>query len=192
MEELRYAARLRVLPARVATFQLRARLRALHAHDQFSLVSATRPENLSELLALARGRRLVVELGTATAWTTVSFALSEPSLEVVSYDPIPHPERERYLGLVGARTRRRIMFLAAPGADGPRDGRRVDLLYIDSSHSREGTIAEVRAFRPVLAPGSVIAFDDYGHADYPGVREAIDELGLSGTARGALFVHQVV
>ncbi len=191
MEELRYAARLRVLPYRVAWFQLRARLLALRTNDQFSLVSVTRPENLARLLALATDRGLVVELGSATGWTTLSLALADPHAEVVSYDPFPHPERERYLRLVGARTLNRISFLEAPGATGPRDGRRVGLLYIDSSHSREGTIEEVNAFSPVLGPGSVVVFDDYGHADFPGVREAIEELGLSGTAHGPMFVHRV-
>jgi predicted O-methyltransferase YrrM len=191
MEELRYTARLRVLPSRVAWFQLRARLLALRTNDQFSLVSVTRPENLARLLSLARDHRLVVELGTATGWTTLSLALSDSGAEVVSYDPFPHPERERYLRLVGPRTLNRIAFVHAPGATGPRDDRRVDLLYIDSSHSRDATIEEVNAWSPVLGPGSVIAFDDYGHTEYPGVREAVEELGLSGAAHGPLFVHRV-
>ena len=47
------------------------------------------------------------------------------------------------------------------------------------------------AWRPVLAPGATVAFDDYANPDYPGVREAIAELGLAGERRGAMFVHTV-
>jgi hypothetical protein len=43
----------------------------------------------------------------------------------------------------------------------------------------------------VLAPGATVAFDDYANPDYPGVREAIAELGLTGGSRGSLFVHAV-
>jgi hypothetical protein len=34
----------------------------------------------------------------------------------------------------------------------------------------------------------VIVFDDYDHPDYPGVREAVAELGLDGVQRAHLFV----
>jgi hypothetical protein len=44
----------------------------------------------------------------------------------------------------------------------------------------------------VLAPGAPIVFDDYGHPDYPGVAEAVAELGLTGELRGTLFVHREV
>ena len=40
----------------------------------------------------------------------------------------------------------------------------------------------------MLAPGAAIVFDDYGHPDYPGVREAVQELGLDGRLVGTLFV----
>jgi hypothetical protein len=68
--ELSFLIALRALPPRVALFQWRARRLALRIGDRFSLVSATRPQDLAELMSLARGRRHVVELGTGTAWTT--------------------------------------------------------------------------------------------------------------------------
>jgi hypothetical protein len=39
-----------------------------------------------------------------------------------------------------------------------------------------------------VAPGGVAAFHDYGHPEYPGVREAVAELGLEGREEGGLFV----
>ena len=68
---------------------------------------------------------------------------------------------------------------------------RIELLYIDSSHDRAETIAEVRAWQGALAPGALIVFDDYTHPDYPGVREAVDELGLRGETAGTLHVVTV-
>jgi predicted O-methyltransferase YrrM len=186
--ELRWYSDLRVLPLRVALFQARARVVAHRRGDRFSLTSVTRPGDLRTLLSLARGRAHVVELGTATGWTAISLALSDPARRVTSFDPVSRPEPARYLRLVGPEVRSRITLVAARGSDGPRDDRPVDLLYIDSSHDRAPTIEEVDAWRPALAPGAVIVFDDYGHPDYPGVREAVQELGLDGRLVGALYV----
>lgn len=188
---IRYTPQVRVLPARVALFHWRARIAALRADDQFSLASATRPADMAVLLELARGRRHVAELGTGTGWTALSLALADPARVVVTYDPIDRPERDLYLRLAGAGAGRRVTFIAAPGSDGPRDQGPVDLLYIDSDHSRETTIREFSAWRPVLREGAIVVFDDYGNTDYPGVREAVLELTLAGEERGSLFVCRV-
>jgi hypothetical protein len=109
---------------------------------------------------------------------------------VSSFDPILRPERDLYLRLVGPRVRARIELRDEPGDRGPGDVTAVDLLFVDSSHERADTIREVEAWRPALAPGAIVAFDDYEHPGYPGVREAIDELGLPGEQAGSLFVYR--
>jgi hypothetical protein len=179
------------LPPRVASFQLRARRLARRSGDVFSLTSVTRPADLRTLLSEARGRRRVVELGTATAWTTISLALADPRRSVLSCDVVQRDEPARYLGLVSEDVRARIELAIRSGSAGPPDGAPVDLLYIDSSHERAQTIEEVQAWRPVLHPGSVIVLDDYTHPGFPGVRQAVAELGLTGERRGTLFVHRV-
>ncbi len=145
---------------------------------------------MRELLRLTRGRSRVVELGTATAWTTITLALDDRRRQVVTYDVIEREEAKHYLGLVEPDVRERIELVVAPGSTGPRDQQPVDLLYIDSSHAREDTIAEVRAWQPYLRSGAPVLFDDYTHPDYPGVREAVEELGLKGELRGTLFIHR--
>lgn len=189
--ELRYAIRTGALPARVAWFHWRARRLAWRTGDVFSLTSATRPTDLALLLKLARGRRRVAELGTATAWTAIALALADRRRRVVTYDPVATPERERYLGLVGSTVRARIELVTAAASVGPPAGLVVDLLYVDSSHLREDTIAELRAWWPALAPGALVVLDDYAHPDFPGVHEAVDALGLLGQRRGTLFVHEL-
>lgn len=191
LAELRYVTSLRVLPWRVAWFQWHAHRLARRSGDQFSLTSATRAGDLAVLLELAGKRRRVVELGTGTAWTALAFALDDPQREVITYDPVMRTERDRYLELVDPRVRGRITLVCAPGSSGPTDGRAIELLYIDSSHARDDTIAELHAWRAALAPGALVVFDDYTHPGYPGVREAVRELGLSGTQRGTLFVYEV-
>jgi predicted O-methyltransferase YrrM len=187
--ELRLALSLRVLPAGVAVFCWRARRHALRAGDRFSLDSAARPRELALLLTLAADRSAVVELGTGTAWTAIAFALAEPARRVLSCDPCVRPEREAYLELAGPRARGRIELRKEPDHVGPNAADPpVQLLFIDSSHDREPTVRAFRAWRQALAPGAVVVFHDHAHPDYPGVREAVLDLGLSGQETGGLFV----
>ncbi len=181
---------LRGLRPRVLWFHWRARRLAWRTNDLFSVTSVTRPADMRVLLELTRGCSRVVELGTATAWTAITLALDDRRRRVATYDVLEREEAKRYLELVGPDVKERIERVVAPGSTGPRDQQSVDLLYIDSSHVREQTIAEVRAWRPYLRPGARVLFDDYAHPDYPGVREAIEELGLEGEQRGELFIHR--
>jgi predicted O-methyltransferase YrrM len=182
------AADWRALPPRVAWFRTRAERVARRIGDDFSRVSVTRADELGHLIKLARGKRFVVELGTGTAWTTVSLALADSNRTVVSYDPMVRDARERYLELAGS-ARDRITLVQQPGESGPRQGDpAAELLFIDSSHDREQTLAEVAAWREALAPGAIIAFHDYDEPAYPGVTEAVRELGLDGEVFGHLFI----
>lgn len=52
----------------------------------------------------------------------------------------------------------------------------IGLLFVDGDHTREGARRDIEAWAPHLAPGAVIAIDDYGHVDWPGVGQAVDEL----------------
>jgi predicted O-methyltransferase YrrM len=180
---------LRVLPARVAAFHWRAARAARRAGDSWGPSAAARPRELAELLALARGRTRVVELGTAVGWTAIALALADPERLVLSVDPVVHDVRSRYLGLISPQVRARIEFVQARGADAAASARwPVELLFIDSSHARGDTIAEFRAWRAHLAPDAIVAFHDYLHPGHPGVTEAIEQLGLSGERAGGTFV----
>jgi predicted O-methyltransferase YrrM len=176
------------LPPRVAWFYFRARRTAVRTGDEWSLKSATKPESLALLLRLARGRRFVVEIGTGTGWTTAALVLADRGRRVISLDPVARPERERYLDLAG-QARSRIELVDAGGEAGPRpEDAPPDFVFVDGSHERELTIRTFEAWRPALAPGGVIAFHDYGNELYPGVTEAIEELGLEGDVERDVFV----
>ena len=105
----------RALPARAAVFQARAMLRAQRLGDDWALRSSTRPADVAELLRLARGRRLAVELGTATGCTSGALLLAEPKRRLMSFDPVVREHREAYLGLLPRSARERLELVAAPG-----------------------------------------------------------------------------
>jgi predicted O-methyltransferase YrrM len=177
------------LPPRVARFYRRARRLAARRDDEWSLRSVTKPSSLKTLLRLARGRRRVVEIGTGTAWTAVALALADKDRRVVTFDPVVWPQRGSYLDLGGDEARERITLVEGPGEEGAADREEpVDFLFVDGSHERARTIATFQAWRPHLAPGAVVAFHDWGSAEYPEVTEAIRELGIDGEPAGELFV----
>ena len=186
---LRRNARLLRLPPRVALFYFRARRAAARHGDQWSLKSATGPESLTAILRLARGRRSVVEVGTGTAWTTAGLALADRRRTVLSFDPVVWPERERYLRIAGRDAASRIELVEGGGEAGPA-GRpiRPDMMFIDGSHERELTVRTFEAWRTAFAPGAIVAFHDYENPLYPGVTEAIRELGLDGEVVRDVFV----
>ncbi len=189
--DLRFLWQLRVLPFRVARFQWRARRLAAKIDDDFGPESATRPPKLAVLLRLAKDRLYVVELGTATASAAISLLIAEPRREVVSYDPFERREPYRYAELAGPSVRERLTLVLARGDDGPTADRPVDLLYIDTTHECADTIREFNAWRPALREGAVVVFDDFTHPDFPGVAEAVQQLGLEGEEREGLFVHRL-
>jgi predicted O-methyltransferase YrrM len=187
--ELRLALSLRSLPPRVAIFWWRARRHARRTHDRFSLTSAARPTDVEGLLRLAHDCTAVVELGTGTAWSATALALDNGARRVISYDPCVRSERESYLGLVDVEVRERIDLRDEPDSTGPRHGDPpVQMLFIDSTHEREPVIAAFEAWRDALAPCAIVAFHDFDHPRWPGVREAVTSLQLRGQTIGGMFV----
>lgn len=190
-EVARRLAQVRALPPRVAWFHARALLLARRLGDDFAWRSATRPADVAELLRIAAGRRRVVELGTATGWGSGALVLADPERRVVSFDPVTQPNRDRYLALLPAAARARLELRDLPGdAGAATHPEPVDLLFVDSTHSRAGTVSEVLAWRPKLARDGLLVLHDFGNPAFPGVAEAVAELGLEGEARGGCFVSR--
>jgi len=178
----------RTLPARAALFQARAMLRAQRLGDDWALRSSTRPADVAELLRLARGRKRAVELGTATGWTSGALLLAEPQRRLMSFDPVVREHREAYLALLPRSARERLELVAAPGHEAR--GEAIDLLFVDSSHDRDATVAELRAWEPRLAPGALVVLHDYANPAYPGVAQAVELLGLDGREHAGLWLWE--
>jgi predicted O-methyltransferase YrrM len=176
------------LPRRVLWFYSRALLGAVRRRDRWTLTSATRPHELAKLLSVAENSTRVVELGTGTGWAAVSLALADSRRRVVTYDPNIQPHRDFYLGLVDEETRRRVDVRHDVGEAGPARGEEVELVFIDSSHSSTVAVASFVAWEPAVVGGGIVAFHDYGNPSYPGVKEAVEELGLEGELFGNLWI----
>lgn len=69
------------------------------------------------------------------------------------------------------------------------DAKLVGLLYVDGDHTKDGAKLDIVSWAPHLAPGATIAVDDYGHPDWPGVGEALDELVAEGVLEPLKIFH---
>ncbi len=181
----------RVAPS-VSSFYLRALAVAVRNRDKRALRSSTRAYELTRLLRLAGDRRVVVEIGTSVAWTSAALALAQPGRRVISIDPVVPPQRERYLALLDGTTRAQLELVEGRGVDGPSalgqaGAPPVELLYLDGRHTCDANLAAFEAWRPALAPRAMVAFHDYGDPKFPGVAEAVSQLGLQGQVEGTLF-----
>jgi predicted O-methyltransferase YrrM len=184
---IRQAAGLARLPPKVARFYARALRTASRAGDRWSLDVATRPHELAAILRLARGRHAVVEVGTATAWTTLALALADEERRVVSFDVEVRAHRDRYVRLVPEHVRRRVDLRLGRGEAPPDDVAGVDVLFIDGAHDEASNLTVFEAWRPRLAAGALVLFHDYGDPAYPGVASAVERLGLDGEVHRRLF-----
>jgi predicted O-methyltransferase YrrM len=176
-----------LLGRRPAVFFVRAFARALVTRDYSSLGGVTRPRELVPLLRAARRANRIAEVGTGTAWTSICLALASPRARVATYDIAPIPYREPYIRMLDRATRERIEFVTRDGND-PVERRGVDLVFIDASHERDDTIHTFHVWEPLVAGGGVVAFHDYRDPRWPGVTEAVTQLGLRGQTHGHLFV----
>ena len=66
----------------------------------------------------------------------------------------------------------------------------VGLLFVDGDHTKEGAKRDILGWAPHLAPGAIIAIDDYHHPDWPGVAEAVDELVAEGVLEPVQVFHE--
>lgn len=130
--------------------------------------SSQDPREIVAFVEFARSRdpRTFVEIGTEAGGTNFLVGRALESLErVVAVD-------------VWVRNRSRLRRYARPGVaftaiNGDSssettvarvaralEGRRIDLLFIDGDHSLAGALADLRLYRPLVAPHGLIAFHD--------------------------------
>lgn len=50
-----------------------------------------------------------------------------------------------------------------------------DFIFLDAMHTYESVKEDIERWWPRVKTGGIMAFHDYGHSDFPGVKRAVDE-----------------
>jgi predicted O-methyltransferase YrrM len=156
-----------------------------------SFAGDVQPEQEIVELGVFQGRTaLIMAWGAARGRGAHVTGIDPWDLSGNVYDP-PFTDREsreaaaENIARLGYRHRIRLIqgFSHDEAAVWPYAGegdKRVGLLFVDGDHTRAGARRDIETWAPHLAPGAVIAIDDYGHPDWPGVGQAVDELVAEG------------
>ena len=128
--------------------------------------------SLMYLLAKTIEDGFLVELGVESGRGLVSMAIANRSNLVIGFDSHQHPDLMKNLrGFPNA------LFTNLSSMPVPRiiTSRQVSLLHIDTEHSYSMAFAEFEAYKPYLAKGAYVLFDDL-HAQNDGVKAFFDTL----------------
>lgn len=125
------------------------------------------PAETEILLRCARDARVIVEIGTYEAATTVRLALAAPEAHVYTVDPYFRTKfRIDYRLHIAtkhiARSRADNITLIRKTSEDASKGWSlpIDLCFIDGLHTREGIGTDLNCWLPHMKRGSVICFHD--------------------------------
>lgn len=51
-----------------------------------------------------------------------------------------------------------------------------DMIFLDAMHTYDSVKDDIARWWPRVKAGGIMAFHDYGHGDFPGVKQAVDEV----------------
>lgn len=140
------------------------------------------PDELEKLAELAINRR-VLEVGAfmgLSAWGMAITARSVVSVDTFRANSAGQRQMEQLTTLddyMRAVSRfGNVRWHVGTSEDAARAiDETFDLIFIDAMHTREDVLADIDRWQPKLALGGIMAFHDYGHGDFPGVKQAVDE-----------------
>lgn len=178
----------------------------------FKNVRGATPEDIGMTLAHLAARvprdQAIVELGVFCGRTALQLAygaflgqgahvwgVDAWDLPGTGYGPPFNDPATRHLAYRNIRDQRqdhRITLLHGYSHEVAQSwtGPAVGLLFVDADHTEGGARRDILTWSPHLAPGAVIAVDDYNHPDWPGVAEAIDALVADGHLRPVDVRHE--
>lgn len=152
------------------------------------------PDELEYIASLASRSKIIVELGTWRGRSAVCWAENTEGIvycvDLWANDAygIPFPDdppdlhrRPEWLlteflrntsgirNIVPIRTRTEIAATIFSNL-----GIRPDVVFVDADHGYNGVVADINAWRPLLAEGGVLCGHDYSYYGWPDVKKVVD------------------
>ena len=76
------------------------------------------------------------------------------------------------------KCRGRVYLVMGDTAEVPAPvvGQDIALVFVDADHNRDGLTRDIETWKPLVRPGGLMVFDDYGSKSWPDVKPVVDEL----------------
>lgn len=141
------------------------------------------PAELEKLAELAINRD-VLEIGSFMGLSAWGMAITAKSLHCVDtfkansagQTQMPHlTTREAFLKAV-SRFSNVTSFTGTSEEAARVVYDRFDMIFLDAMHTYEDVRDDIQRWWLRLKPGGWMVFHDYGHANFPGVKKAVDEI----------------
>lgn len=136
---------------------------------------------IAKLVELAAGRD-VLEVGAfkgLSAWAMAFTAKSVTSIDTFKANSAGQQQMPNFTTLdnyMAATARYRNTHVVPVSSQNANLGEeKFDMIFLDAMHDYDNVRADLKKWYPHLRSGGVLACHDYGHHDFPGVKEAVDE-----------------
>merc|ERR1712013_464006 len=129
----------------------------------------------------------VVEVGTAYGGNAASIAKRFSRATVVAVDPLVWAQALAADGMASSGCRYHMMHTTSlmGAAVLSTFDMHFDVAFIDGLHTYEGVTKDIAAYTPLMKPGALMIFNDYGARSFPGVTRAVDAFA---TANGLKLI----
>lgn len=141
------------------------------------------PVELEKLAELAINRE-VLEIGSFMGLSAWGMAITAKSLLCVDtfransagQQQMPYFTTYEAFQKATVRYRNVTAFLGTSEEAARAIHDRFGMIFLDAMHTYEDVRDDIQRWWPRLNPGGWMVFHDYGHADFPGVKRAVDEI----------------
>lgn len=116
-----------------------------------------------------------------SAWGMALTAASVTSIDTFKANSAGQQQMEQittlndYLNAISRYRNVTYHIGASEGLSPIMEGRLFDMVFLDAMHDYENVKADIERWWPKVIRGGIMAFHDYGHHDFPGVKRAVDE-----------------
>lgn len=143
------------------------------------------PSELELLVELATGKD-VLEIGSfkgLSAWAMAHVAKHVTCIDTFKANSAGQVQEEEYTTLAtfdhnlrGFDNVTRLPFSSERAYELLPETAMFDMIFLDAMHTYEDVKADINRWWPRVNPGGVLAFHDYAHDHFPGVKQAVDEV----------------
>jgi len=131
---------------------------------------------LKRCAALLPPNPVIINIGASFGTSAIAMLEERHDSFIFSIDIFPSPYEIENLKKAGLYLLNRVIRCLGDSQDiGKHWPFPVDMCFVDGAHDYDSVRDDIRVWRPLVKPGGILLFHDYGNEHLPHVKAAIDE-----------------